>query len=381
MSLNYKAGSEGRSSARGESSADVSGMRPVAPGGGFDHDEYGGFSRGRRLRLKSIARFTRQMSTYQDSYVDVRKALTSMSNGFSDRRARESLIRVRDRINGGATLYQAFSREGNAYPPIFLQMTKIGEDSGTLALVYKQLAIYLEQQVAMRRRFVARLIYPCFMVAALVLVHSLLTAVLTTLGAGSGGWPEMEALFVRTLIKDVSMVGAIVAGILLLRHFLVGKKFTDAFILHVPGLAGPFRKLMLSRFSLSMYLMTGSAIGYPDAVSESGKATGNSYVAGVLDRVGPLIMEGTPLAPALDDTGLFPPDFIEMIQVAEESGSVSESFQRMSVHYSEEAEIALNRLVSALSWGIYMTVVCIMAYYVISLYAKYVNSIMDSMSG
>jgi len=335
-----------------------------------------------KLSLKSVARFTRQMATYQDSFVDIRRALDSLSRGTPDGRMASSLHRVLARVEDGASLFEAFNAEGNLYPLIFVRMTKVGEESGTLAVIYKQLADYLEQQVAMRKRFVSRLIYPCFMICALVVVHSLLTAVFATIGntRSTANFAEIEALFLKTLGQDVLIIAIIVGSILFLRALLVGRSVTDALIYFIPPLRGPIRKLVLSRFSLSMYLMTGSAIGLPEAVTESGKATNNAFVASQLEAAAYKIQEGTALTPALEETGLFPRDFIDIVSVAEESGKLSESLRRVSVHYAEDAEVSLNRLVSGIAWGIYAVVGGIMVYYIITLYAGYVNAISQQMN-
>jgi len=218
-------------------------------------------------------------------------------------------------------------------------------------------------------------------VAALVLVHSLLTAVFAVIGSavaadgGGGGWGEIEARFLRTLGMDVSIVAVIILTILVARMILVGRSVTDFLILFVPPLRGPLRKLMLSRFSLSMYLMTGSAIGLPEAVRESGSATNNAYVEYQMEKAARKIEQGEPLTPSLEATGLFPPDFIDIVSVAEESGKVSESLKRVSIHYAEDADISLNRLISGIAWTIYAAVGLIMAIYIIRLYAGYIDQI------
>ncbi len=334
-----------------------------------------------RLSLKSIARFTRQMATYQDSFVDLRRALGSLAKGTPDGRLSKSIGRVLAGINAGDTLFEAFDKEGDRYPPIFVRMTKVGEESGTLPVIYRQLGDYFDQQLQMRRRFTMRLIYPCFMIAALVLVHALLTAVLTTLAAGEGGFGEMERLFLRTLGIDAFILAAIIATILLLRAALVGRGFTDAFILFMPPLRGPMRKLAISRFSLSMYLMTGSAIGLPEAVRESGTATNNAYFEWMAEKAAEKIEQGMPLTPALEEMGLFPAEYIDIVSVAEDSGKLSESFQRVSVHYAEDADISLNRLVSGIAWTIYAVVGGIMIFYIIRIFAGYVGAINQFSTG
>lgn len=335
-----------------------------------------------RLRLKSIARFVRQMATYQDSFVDIRKALSSMSEGSSDSRMAASLKRVLERIKDGDSLFEAFSKEGNRYPVIFLRMTKVGEEAGTLAVVYHQLADFLDQQVAMRRRFLLKIIYPSLMVVALIVILSLVRAVTAGISAeGSVSMQEIERIFLMNVLQRFTVVGAIVAAVFIARKVFVGRSITDAAILFIPGLAGAFRKLVLYRFSLSMYLMTGSAIGMPEAVRESGKATNNALFSHFMEKVARKLEDGIGLTEALRGSRFFPQEFLDIVEVAEESGTVSESLRRLTPHYAEDAEITLDRIVSTIAWGAYLTVAGIMAYHIIKMFAGYVGAISSYSQG
>lgn len=321
-----------------------------------------------RLPLKSTARFARQMSTYQDSFVDIRKALESLGRGSRSQRMRASVKRVRERIIEGDMLYEAFEAEGDRYPEIFLRMTKVGEESGTLARVYRELAEYLEHQLMMRRRFLMRMIYPCFMLGVMILVHGVLKAVWASIGEHESlSFGTMEKVFLRTLARDLLIVAAIVAAVFTIRFLFWGRSITDAMLIFIPGLSGPFRKQMLARFSFSLGLMSGSAIPLPEAVTESGTATGNSYAAWILKGVSKDLEGGEQLTPALERAHLFPQDFIDVVGVAEESGKLAESLQRVAVHYSEDADMSMQRLVSGATWAVYIGMMGVMVYYIITL--------------
>ena len=55
-------------------------------------------------------------------------------------------------------------------------------------------------------------------------------------------------------------------------------------------------------------------------------------------------------------SGLFPTDYVEMVHVAEESGSMPEMFGRLAKNYFEKADDALRALTTAFSWLIYICV-------------------------
>lgn len=332
-----------------------------------------------KLRLKSVARFTRQMATYQESFVDIRKALGSLGRNCGDSRMSASLGRILERVIGGSSLYGAFDEEGDKYPQIFLRMTKVGEETGTLARVYHQLADYLDGQVAMRRAFIAQMIYPTFMIAVMILVHAVLTAVHGAMGKAGLSWPELERLFIRTLAIDVGIIVAVLVVFFTLRYVLWGRSVMDAAILFIPGLGAPFRKQLLARFSFSMGLMASSAIPLPEAVTESGKATNNAYAAWKLARASERLVKGEQLTPVLADTRLFPESFIYIVDAAEESGKLAESLQRAAENYTEEADVSMKRLIAGFAWLIYLAMMGVMAFYIVKLYAGYVGDIDKAM--
>ncbi len=332
-----------------------------------------------KLRLKSVARFTRQMATYQESFVDIRRALDSLGRNCGDSRMASSLGRILERVIGGWSLYGAFAEEGDKYPQLFLRMTKVGEETGTLARVYHQLADYLDRQVALRSAFIARMLYPMFMIAVMILVHSVLNAVHGAIGKTGLSWPELERLFLRTLAIDAGIIAAIILSFFILRFLFWGRSVMDAVVLFIPGFGSPFRKQVVARFSFSMGLMASSAIPLPEAVSESGKATNNAYAAWKLSRASERLIKGEQLTPVLADTRLFPESFIYIVDAAEESGKLAESLQRAAENYTEEADISMKRLISGFAWLIYLGMMGVMAFYIVRLYAGYVGDLNRAM--
>jgi type IV pilus assembly protein PilC len=89
------------------------------------------------------------------------------------------------------------------------------------------------------------------------------------------------------------------------------------------------------------------------------RATGNDYYVRHTKQVVAEVAAGHPLHIALGRSGAFPADFLDALAVAEESGRVVESMDRLSKRYEEEAETAvkaiaviLGILVAALVMGI-----------------------------
>jgi type IV pilus assembly protein PilC len=124
-----------------------------------------------------------------------------------------------------------------------------------------------------------------------------------------------------------------------------------------------------------MELMTDSGVNIYNALQWSMEATANGAfegrTAGIIER----IKDGLPLAKSLEMSGLFPHDCVEMISVAEESGSMPDTFKRLARNYFEQADLAIRALVSAFSWLIWISVASVIIYYIFTMAMTYIGAI------
>ena len=80
-------------------------------------------------------------------------------------------------------------------------------------------------------------------------------------------------------------------------------------------------------------------------------------------------------------SGLFPADYIEMIHVAEESGSMPETFRRLAKNNFEKADGAIRALTSALAYLIWICVAAAIIYNIFVLFKQVYGPVMDMANG
>lgn len=81
-------------------------------------------------------------------------------------------------VNEGHTMTQALAATGDYFPLLMRELTAVGEESGKLDAVYKQLAEHFQQRLQMRRMFLAAIAWPMIQLAAAVAVIVLLIVIL-----------------------------------------------------------------------------------------------------------------------------------------------------------------------------------------------------------
>lgn len=130
---------------------------------------------GHILYLSVMARFARTLSTTFAAGVPLIDALTSVAGAAGNRIYRDAIIKIRDEVSTGIQLNTAI-RAQKMFPPLLIQMSAIGEESGALDEMLEKVAIYYEEAVDNQVDNLTSLLEPLIMSVLGVLVGGLMIA-------------------------------------------------------------------------------------------------------------------------------------------------------------------------------------------------------------
>src|SRR5690606_2711827 len=82
----------------------------------------------------------------------------------------------------------------------------------------------------------------------------------------------------------------------------------------------------------------------------------------------------------LGSTGLFPNTYLQMIEVADASGTLPETLERISPELEADARRSLTALVIASGWLIWMLVAAFIIFLIFSLFSFYLGMINQELS-
>jgi len=122
-----------------------------------------------------IARFARTLSTTFAAGVPLIDALTSASGAAGNAKYRDSILNIRDNVSTGMTMHSCLRSEG-IYPSMMIQMTLIGEESGSLDEMLDNVAVFFENEVDNMVDNLTTLLEPMIMAILGVLVGGLMIA-------------------------------------------------------------------------------------------------------------------------------------------------------------------------------------------------------------
>lgn len=271
---------------------------------------------------------------------------------------RRVLADIKDRVNAGASLSDAFAQQGDVFPRLYWTSLKAGEKSGEIEAVLRRYLKYQKTVMAISRKVVSTLVYP----AILILLSTGLIAILMTFVIPrfatlfedfNAQLPLLTVVVVRvaTFLRHNFvwlLAGLIVASFLMSRWLrsTKGARWGDAILLKVPVLGGILRRFAITQFTRSLSTLLGGGTPLVPALENAADAIGNSFVSDQVRRIIPRVREGGELWRALESTGIFTNLTIEMIKVGETSGALEEMLASVSDFYDEEIDVRLARVIS-----------------------------------
>jgi type IV pilus assembly protein PilC len=294
-------------------------------------------------------------------------------------RFRPAAARIAADLNQGDSLEDALKREAKLFPPLLLSLASVGERTGMLPEVFAELERYFQRQKELRNQFIARITWPVVQFVLAIGVLALLIFIMGQIGGPGGRFDPLGlGLFgARGAAIFLGVVAAVLGGVyligVLLSRSLGGRVGVAKALLSVPAIGPCLQALALGRFCLALRLTTESGMPIGRALKLSLRATGNRAYAAAVEDVQRVVGEGHEITRALSGTGLFPADFERTIEVAEESGSLSEVLRHQGDHYHEEASRRLGALTALLGYGIWAMVGLFIIVAIFRIYSQYLN--------
>jgi general secretion pathway protein F len=273
---------------------------------------------------------------------------------------REAIARVRRNIEEGASLADALSRQPRLFDELYVSMARAGEAGGALDQILKRLAEFLEEWQRIRGVVVSALVYPAllsvFAVGAVTLLLTVVVPRFAEIFADAGSRlpaPTRVLLAVSGFMRAYWWVlaGGLVAAAAGLWSGMKTSRWRswwDRTVLGLP-LAGDLAvKIQVSRFARVFGTLIASGVPILRALEIVTGTLTNSVFARSVAGVQTGLKEGQGVAEPLRRAGVFPPLFLHMVAVGEETGRLEEMMLTVAASYDRDVETAAKRLLSLL---------------------------------
>ena len=335
-----------------------------------------------RMPLKPLAALCRRVSTALLAGIDIRRVWTreaEKAHGFA---ARRHLAAIRRAVDGGESVAEGLRFTGNYFPPLFREMVEVGEQSGHLGEIFGQLAQQYDVQVELRRTFLGSIVWPMLQLSTAVTAIGFLIWIMGYIGKQTDtpidilGWGLIGDRGLAIYAAAVATIAAAVWVFLrAARRGLLWTRPIQRLIVRIPVLGSVVRTLALSRLAWSMYQTMNAGVEVRRALRLSLQSTHSAFCTDQIAPIDAAIARGDSIYDAFYQAGNFPNDFLDALQVGEQSGQLVESMEHLSRQYQDQARAAMATLTMLAGFAVWAAVATLIIILIFRLFSFYVGTI------
>jgi type II secretory pathway component PulF len=342
-----------------------------------------------RIGLKELAQVCRRMATALEAGIEVRRIWEREASGRSAPALRQRMHEISEKLGRGSSVSDAVADTGKYFPTLFRELVHVGEETGKLSDVLRHLAEHYEHQLKLRRVFRAAIAWPMIQLAAAVTIIGLLIWVMGFLPPMEGGKPidilgfglvGNKGLLIYLLLVACA-AAACAAVVSALKRGVAWTRPIQRALVKLPGVGGPVQTLALARLAWSLHLTGETGMSLLRALPLSLRSTHNAHYTDHTDGILRSVRAGNEISEALAETGAFPRDFLDTLEVGEQSGRLPETMAHLSAQYQEQAQRALGVLTVLLGFAVWGVVALILILLILRVAMFYVNIITNAASG
>ena len=314
----------------------------------------------RKISLKNLVIFTRQLSALTSGGVVLDRALKLIGDQSSNSQLKEHSLTLASRIEEGFSFTEALKEFPQSFDRLFISLVSAGEKAGDMAGVLDRTASYLERKSKIQQDITGALIYPAVLLSlAFIIVSLMLIFVVPSVVDQFANLNQELPLITRWLIGLSNFISGPALWILLIlvlsllfsfRFFGVEKLFTivDKYLLKIPVLKGFLINSNLARFTTSLSILRNNDIPIVQALEISTATISNSHLRSNLEKSLSGVSEGNSLAQCLSSVPQIPPMVTQLVASGERSGELENMLSKaadfLDMEFQQSTKIAMNLL-------------------------------------
>lgn len=297
--------------------------------------------------------FTTQLAVMIRAGINLRSALEGIADQTTHEGFKKVLIQLRTDVEGGKQFSEALAKHPKLFGPLYINMVRASEMSGSFSKMLDRIAVYMGQQLETRKMVIGAAIYPCVIgTLAIGVTVFLMTFVLPKFYSVFEGKEDVLP-WATTFLMGVSkamvaywpyMVGAIVVlggGFFAFLRTELGSFWADKAKLTIPIVRTMFRAMYISRSLQTMGQLVNAGVPLLDTLSITGDISGNQLYKGMWKRVYTAVKTGKKIVQPLQKDNLLPKAVTQMIAAGEEAGKLGEVLDEISVFYAKQLRDAI----------------------------------------
>lgn len=320
-------------------------------GGGMHLPKWTQLQIGSGIKTEEQITLTKNLSAMLSAGLTLSRALSVIGRQSKNKYLKRVVETLETGVKAGSAFHETLGQYPHIFSPLFIAMTKAGEESGTLADALKVVAKQMDRSFTLTKKVKGAMIYPSIIVAAIIIIGILmLIFVVPTLSSTFASLGSELPLATRVIIGMsqfvthnvilviLFLVLAVAGGSFFIRSKRGSNLILEASLL-MPGIGELVRETYGARAARTLSSLLASGVEMLTAIRIAGEVVGDNVFGRVLVEAETRVKKGEALSASfIEHPKLFPPFVSDMISVGEETGKVAEMLGQVAEYYETDVE-------------------------------------------
>jgi len=300
-----------------------------------------------KLSIEDLVLFNRQLAAMVDSELPLATSIREIAKEAGKPKFQALIEQVGTEVENGVGLSEALSRHPAAFPKTYVEMVRIGEESGDLSTVLEQLAHYSEARLRLKAEIQGALVYPIIVMVAALIVVGIITFRVSPEAAAFGEALGTDYVDARTTVATVLLWSAEIVTLGLLALFFI--PFTsiqgaEALGRKLPGLGAVLRGYAAASIARLLSMLLRRELPLPEALKLVALSTGDAEVRQAAESAAKATESGGKLSDAVQGFPVFTPVERWVIGMAENRETLPAELDRLAERCEVTSESAARRV-------------------------------------
>jgi type IV pilus assembly protein PilC len=335
--------------------------------------------RKKKIRQDDFLIFNQQFLTLSRSGLPLHKSLELLARQTRNEALRDALGDVRDHIRSGVLLSEAFEASGK-FPKIYSATLRAGERSGSLDKVLAQYVAYQKVSRGFRKRFLAALIYPAFLVVFLSILISFVIGFIVPRFSALYADLQVQLPPLTLFVINASLafrrwawvfLAALVLIILAVRQLWQSPRVKlawDRFKFRQPIVGKLLLKFSVAEFARTLGTLLQGGLPVVAALETARQSVTSPLLVQAIAAAQKEVNGGRPLTASLRVSGFFPEAALDMMEVGEGTGALPGMLESMAEFFEEDVNVDLNTLVALVDPVMIALIAIVVAFVLVAFY-------------
>jgi len=298
----------------------------------------------------------RHLATMLNSSLALEDALKTVRNQSDNPKLKKTWDSILGDIQVGQNLSSSMTKSPDVFPSVAISVVRAGEQGGTLEKNLKYLADYLKKDYELKRKIKGALFYPAVVIGITVIemlgVIFFILPRLDELFKSFKNVPETTKwilAFAQAMNDYKIHIGIGILVFVIFSYIFLktkaGQIATDKFMLWFPVIKIITQYGILANFSRTLSILLESSIPIGKALEIAAESMDNSQFRNVLAKITEQVKGGKTIASCMIQyPKFFPPTFVKMVEVGEETGTLEENLMYLHEFYADDVQDMSNNL-------------------------------------